>query len=121
MIGMSAYGLINSNLISLDRARAAARTSQAVSAALGYLESVNPAHQPEGSTSLGPIIIQWQSSTLREPKDGSGHPGGISLYEIGLYLTRVKLIEDQHLLYEFELRQVGYKQVRDLGDDNAFE
>lgn len=111
-LGLALFSLINTNLQSLNRIRAHADQADAVRNALDWMELVNPAQTPEGSTEIGDTRIQWQAQTLEPLRDGAGYPGGIGLYQVGLYNTKVTLTYGAGGTFTFNLRQTGYTQVR---------
>ncbi len=113
-IGMASFDWINSSLESLGRVQDHSLRQQAVRNALSFMESVNPMNDPSGEAKMGPYTIYWESRLAEPEKDGVGHPFGISLYRLGLYDTHIKVGINEKEIASFDLRQVGYRQVREF-------
>lgn len=110
-VGMALFSWINTSLIGLNRAEAAAARSQAINNALEYMEQVNPAEQPDGMVELGALGIKWQSSEVEPLRDGMNPAGSKGFYRLGLYDTEVKVFMEDNEIATFSLRQAGYRQV----------
>ncbi|NJO15374.1 MAG: prepilin-type N-terminal cleavage/methylation domain-containing protein [Thioploca sp.] len=115
--GIALLSWINTNLMSLQRIQQAQQRQQAIQNALVFMETVNPLEKPQGKETIGIYQIDWNATALELPKDGVTSLGGISLFQIGLYETEVKVKVKQDLLAQFTLRQAGYKQVRQFKDE----
>ncbi len=113
-IGMATFDWINSSLGSLGRVQAHHLRQQAIRNALAFMEQVNPMEHPTGERKMGPYSIRWESRLTEPAKDGSGYPAGISLYKLGLYDTHIRIDINEKNIAEFDLRQVGYTQVREF-------
>ncbi len=111
-IGMALYGWINSNLIGLQRVKYHNEKAMVLRNVLEWMKQVNPMEQPEGSREINGWQVAWESREIAPPKDGVGHPGGIGLFQVALYDTRVTVSYPGEVLDEVTLRQFGYKQVR---------
>jgi hypothetical protein len=82
--------------------------------ALEVMSVVNPMLQETGKIDLGPYTVSWKSAATTPVADGVGYPVGVSLYQLALYKTNVRIEGPQGtLLAAFDLRQVGYRRVRD--------
>jgi general secretion pathway protein I len=84
---------------------------------MSLLDTVNPMERPEGSQSLGNYTVYWRSTPLTAPIDGVGFPAGQSLYQLAMYRTDVQVYRqaarrDTSPFLSFDLRQIGWKQVR---------
>jgi general secretion pathway protein I len=112
--GLALFSWINTNLISLQRVAEIQRHDRLTRSALEFMETVNPMTQPRGENRLGPYTIRWDARPVLPPRDGIGYPGGVSLFQVGLYDTDVDIAPAEgqgHV--QFTLRQVGYRQVRE--------
>ena len=110
--GVALLDWLNTNLISLQRVQQAQQRHQAIENALVFMETVNPLEKPQGKATIGIYQIDWNATALELPKDGMTSTGELSLFQIGLYETEVKVKVKKDLLAHFTLRQVGYNQVR---------
>lgn len=107
--GYALFGWINSNIMALNRIHETNARSEAMQNTLEYMNGVNPMLKPEGSASLGQYKIRWESKPITLLQDGNG------LYQLALYDTLVKAeTGEAQPWFEFRLRQVGYKKVREL-------
>lgn len=115
--GIALLSWINTNLMSLQRVQQAQQRQQAIQNALVFMETINPLEKPQGKETIGIYQIDWNVTAIELPKDGVTSIGGISLFQVGLYETEVKVMVKKDLLAQFTLRQTGYKQVRQFKDD----
>ena len=78
------------------------------------MQTVNPMLTPEGDSSFAAYRLTWKSNAITDVQDGVGYPAGTSLYQLALYDTLVSVVNrDGTPWFSFNLRQVGYKKVRD--------
>ena len=112
-VGMALLSWLNGSLISLRRVQEVAAVQAAARDALAYLDTINPMLTPQGETELGEWRLRWQAREVEPAREGAGYPGGIGLFDVGLYDTRVWLERDGRAIEEFVLRQVGYRKVRE--------
>lgn len=107
--GYALFGWINSNIMALHRIHESNARSEATQNILEYMDNINPMLKPEGGASLGQYKIRWESKPITLIQDGN------SLYQLALYDTLVKAENrETQPWFEFRLRQVGYKKVREL-------
>ena len=107
--GYALFGWINSNIMTVNSIREANARADATQNILEYMEGVNPMQKPAGRANLGIYKFRWESKPSTLPQDGRG------LYRLALYDTLVKAEkQDAQPWFEFRLRQVGYKKVREL-------
>lgn len=96
----------------LDSASRVGRSNASVQVTLNAIEvmaAVNPMIKESGKIDLGPYSVAWTSAPAAPMVDRTG-----SLYQIGLYDTRVRVEEPPSaVLAAFTMRQVGYRRVRD--------
>ena len=113
--GMALFGWINSNIVTLSRVQEINAQSAATVNAVEYMNSVNPMISPEGQIDLGSFRLLWKAEVVTDLRDGAGYPYGISLYQLGMYQTKVTIQKPEgQFWFAFTLRQVGYKKVREL-------
>ena len=113
--GMALFSWINSNIITLNSVREINAENAATLNAVEYMHNINPMTSPEGQTNLGSYRLSWKAETTTEPRDGAGYPFGISLYQLGLYQTKITVQKsDGRFWFAFTLQQIGYKKVREL-------
>lgn len=113
--GMALFSWINSNIITLTRVQEINAENAAVLNAVEYMHNINPMTSPEGQTNLGPYRLSWKAEAATEPRDGASYPFGISLYQLGMYQTKITVQKsDGQYWFAFTLQQVGYKKVREI-------
>ncbi|MEN9461215.1 MAG: hypothetical protein RIS84_1235 [Pseudomonadota bacterium] len=111
--GMALFSWMNTNTMSLQRVQFVQQRNIATRNALMYINTINPLQTPQGSTTLGSYIVNWNSKALEPPKDGMAHTGGQGFYQVGLYEVAVEVQDlDKQVLANFTVREVGYLQVR---------
>ena len=114
-VGMTLFSWINSNIEALERVQDANARAAATANVLEYMSTVNPMTTPEGKADLGSYRMTWRAAAVTATQDGTGYPSGMSLYQFALYDNLVALEKsDGTPWFNFTLRQVGYKKVRDL-------
>ena len=107
--GYALFGWINSNIMTLNSIREANARAEATQNILEYMNAVNPMLKPSGSASLGQNKIRWEAKPVTLVQDGNG------LYQLALYDTQIKAENEQsNPWFDFRLRQVGFKKVREL-------
>jgi len=113
--GMALFSYINSNIITLNRVQEINAKNAATLNIVEYMNNINPMTSPEGQSHLGSYQISWKAEMLTEPRDGAGYPYSISLFQLGLYQTKVIVKKtDDKFWFSFNLQQVGYIKVREL-------
>ena len=112
--GMALFSWINSNIITLNRVQESNAENAATLNVVEYMNNVNPMTSPEGKADLGAYRLAWKSEASTEPRDGASYPFGISLYQLGMYQTKITVQKsDGAFWFGFTLQQVGYKKVRE--------
>ena len=111
--GIALFSWINSNIITLNRVQESNAENAATLNVVEYMNNVNPMVSPEGNADLGAYRLAWKAEVSTEPRDGAGYPFSISLYQLGLYQTKIAVQKpDGAYWFGFTLQQVGYKKVR---------
>jgi general secretion pathway protein I len=114
-VGIALFSWINSNIMALGRVQDANARAEATANALEYMNTVNPMLMPEGKASFGNYQLKWKAAPTTTLQDGANYPSGVSLYQFALYDNVVSLqTRDGDPWFDFTLRQVGYKRVRDM-------
>ena len=112
---MALFSWINSNIMALGHVQDANARASATANVLEFMNTVNPMVTPEGKATLGAYRMTWKAVPVTALQDGTGYPSGISLYQFALYDNAIALETlDGTPWFNFTLRQVGYKKVRDL-------
>lgn len=111
---LTLYGLFNTNLIALQRARAVAAHLPAAQRAVAYLSEVNPRHQEEGRFTFDDdnYEVVWSASLLEPARQSQHAYGWMGHYEIGLYRVEFTLRERDRFVGTYRLRLIGYEKVR---------
>lgn len=110
--GLALFAAFNGALRMLDRAERSRQTDVGIENALAWLETVNPMQVDHSEQELGDYRLRWRADMVAPARDndtGFLRPG---LYQVALYRLRCQLWRDGRLEREFELRRVGYRQVR---------
>jgi general secretion pathway protein I len=112
--GMALFSWINSSIVSLRRVEDANARNEAASNIIEYMQAVNPMLTPDGKADFGAYQIKWKSDQQVDTVDGVSNPQGTSLFQLGLYQTRIEAIkaDDPHW-FDLKLTLVGYKKVRE--------
>lgn len=112
--GAALFSWINTELGSVARLQESNARAEALANVLELMQTVNPMLTPEGTRSFAAYSLSWKSNAVTDVQDGVSYPVGISLYQLAMYDTRVNINNrDGTLWFDFSLRQVGYKKVRD--------
>jgi hypothetical protein len=108
------FTLVGGVLSSANRVGRSNETAQVTLNALEVMSVINPMLEDTGKIDLGPYTVSWKSAATTPVADGVGYPVGVSLYQFALYKTNVRIEGPRGtLLAAFDLRQVGYRRVRD--------
>lgn len=112
--GWALFSWVNASIVSLRRVEDANARSAATSNAVEYMQTVNPMLSPQGRVNLGSYRIAWTAAAVTTPLPGTDFQRGRSNYDLALYDTTVRAFrgDDAGPWFEFRLRQVGFKQVR---------
>lgn len=111
--GLALFSWMNTNTLSLQRVQSVQQRNIATRNALMYINTINPLQTPQGSTILGSYVVNWTSRVLEAPKDGVNNMGAPGFYQVGLYDVQVEVTDlEKQVLAKFNVRQVGYLQVR---------
>lgn len=112
--GVALFGWINSELGALTRLQESNAQAEAKINVMEFMHTVNPMLTPEGKASFSAYSLSWQAKEVSDVQDGLSYPRGISLYQLALYDTTVKIHRNDGVpWFKITLRQVGYKRVRD--------
>lgn len=117
MVAMALYGLQNANLFTMQRAEAHASSNEATRSALAVIDTINPMDTPKGDRTVGALEVAWQAEPVEPVKTGVSISGLPSLFDLGLFNVHVKVTEGPRTVTAFDVRQVGYKQVRSVEKD----
>jgi len=108
------FTLVGGVLSSANSVGRSNETAQVTLNALEVMSAVNPMLQQTGRIDLGPYAVSWKSEATTPVSDGVGYPVGVSLYQLAVYNTSVRVEgPGAALLAAFDLRQVGFRRVRD--------
>jgi general secretion pathway protein I len=112
-VGMALFSWINASIVSLRRVEDSNARNDAAANVIEYMQSVNPMLTPLGKADFGAYQIQWNSDPLTDEVDGVTSPAGNSLYQMGMYQTKISVVKaDDPNWFDLKLKLVGYKKVR---------
>ena len=113
-IGAALFAWINSELSALGRVQQSDARAEAMVNAVEYMHTVNPMLTPEGRAAMAGYTLAWKAKAVTAVQDGVSYPRGVSLYQLALYDNYVTVQQaDGSRWFDFTLRQVGYKRVRE--------
>jgi general secretion pathway protein I len=109
--GLALFGWINQSLSTATRLRDSQARSQLQLEGVSWLETINPAAEPEGEREMGGLRLTWRA-TLVEPMQTEFTYGGslaprwmIGLYRLNASITRT----DGSLRSDWEQVSAGWK------------
>ncbi len=112
--GMALFAWINTELGNVAKVQESNERAEAMVNAVEFMHSINPMLRPQGKMVFGTYKIEWLAKEVTAVQDGVSYPQGISLFQLALYDTLVTIRRPDGLLwFDFTLRQVGFKRVRD--------
>mgnify|MGYP001570751617 FL=1 len=112
--GAALLSWINSELGAVSRLQQSNARAEAKVNVMEYMHTVNPMLTPEGNAAFAAFRLSWNAKEVTPVQDGLAYPRGISLYQLALYDTLVRVTSpDGTPWFDFTLRQVGYKKVRE--------
>ncbi|MFN7520968.1 MAG: prepilin-type N-terminal cleavage/methylation domain-containing protein [Lysobacteraceae bacterium] len=112
MGAVALYALQAQSVRSLQRVAERQAYVAAVDAALPLVEDLNPMREPSGTRRVADLEVRWTSTPLEDPRPGRTAVGLESLFEVGLYAVDVEVRRNSEPRARFNLRRVGYRQVR---------
>ncbi|MCE2943375.1 MAG: prepilin-type N-terminal cleavage/methylation domain-containing protein [Lysobacteraceae bacterium] len=112
MGAVALYALQAQSVRSLQRVAERQAYVAAVDAALPLVEDLNPMREPSGTRRVADLEVRWTSTPLEDPRPGRTAVGLESLFEVGLYAVDVEVRRNGEPRARFNLRRVGYRQVR---------
>ncbi|WP_158613418.1 prepilin-type N-terminal cleavage/methylation domain-containing protein [Luteimonas sp. 100069] len=111
--GLALFAAMAQSMQMVGRAEDSRNADAAMRNALAWVEQSNPAESPSGELSFPPYSVAWTSALLepeRPSAAGNLQPG---LHDVGLYRLRVVLRRDSVVIREFDVRRIGWRQVRE--------
>lgn len=89
--------------------------------AIDYLSAQNPALTPNGKQIFDGFSMEWKSEPVTELRETLAPSGGLGLYQVSLYQVQVSAFNRSgQLWFEFPLKLLGYKQVRQPSKGTPF-
>jgi general secretion pathway protein I len=82
---MAFYSFLSTALSAAGRAQTASIEYDRRMNALEIATALNPMASPEGKMDLGSYSIEWSSTPIADPQQGSAYPLGKGIFKIGLY------------------------------------
>lgn len=110
--GMALFAAMGQSVRMVERAEAARERESAQRNALAWLQTVNPAKEPDGQVQLGDVLVRWHAEALEPPRDAMTGYLQAGLFQVALYRVHLELERERQPVAEFEVRRVGYRQVR---------
>lgn len=114
LVAVSLYAWQSTNVQAIQRAEAHARSNAATRSALAVIADVNPMLTPKGERPMGTDTVRWTSTPVQPKRDGVTAVGLPSLFDLGLYELHVQVLDRDTVIAAFDVRQAGYKQVRQM-------
>ena len=108
--GSALFAWINSELGALSRVQQSNARAEAMVNAVEFMHTVNPMLAPEGKVPFAAYNLVWKAKAVTAVQDAAN----FGLYQLALYDNYVTVQQtDGTRWFDFTLRQVGYKKVRD--------
>ncbi|MCU6434930.1 prepilin-type N-terminal cleavage/methylation domain-containing protein [Undibacterium sp. Jales W-56] len=97
----------------LNRFQLQEKESLARLQAIDFLSTQNPFLTPDGKQVFDSFSMEWKSKPISEVRETVSPNGGLGLYQMSLYTVQVVAYDKAgKSWFEFPVRLVGYKQVR---------
>lgn len=106
------YGWLSTNLITMERVLERREAAAATQSALELVRRVNPMEEPRGERQVGALLVSWEASEIEPPRDSVSQVGLPTLFQVGLYVLDVRVQANGEDIHQFQVRQVGHRQVR---------
>lgn len=110
--GMALFSWISNTLSGLNHALESSQKTQYRQNALALMQQINPAVDKTGEIKNPAFTLKWESTAitpLKQEIDSSGTPGS---FVLGLFDSKVAILQKDEKIDEFILRQVGYQRVQ---------
>lgn len=102
----------------LMRAAEANERSVVSQSVLALMDPINPMAEPEGVLALDEeISVSWRSQTIVSPNEGTLVGTLLPGFRVGFYGVNVSVTRGQQPWFEFQMRKVGYQNMRAGGAD----
>ena len=112
--GVALFAWINTEIAALSRVQESNARAEAMVNAVEFMHTVNPMTAPEGKVSFAAYRLEWKARAISAVQDGVGYPAGTSLFQLALFDNHITVQQlDGTPWFEFTLRQIGFKRVRD--------
>lgn len=120
--GMALFGWINANIARAAQLQERSESAQAQLLVLAWVQALNPALQPSGSTDLAPgVHIRWSSQQTSPRQQAAPPPGGVSSpFDLAMFEVQVTLEQPNAAPYALSLQRMGvWRQpwLSDIFDD----
>lgn len=112
MGAIALYGWLSVNTQALGRVEQHRRQAQWTESALDVVRAVNPMQAPNGRRDIGGLIVEWTSRPVEAPRPARTQIGMPGIFDVGLYEMTVRVRSGNDELDSFDVRRVGYRQVR---------
>jgi|SRR5690606_14062842 len=110
--GLALFAAMSQSMQMVGRAEDSRTADAAMRNALAWVEQLNPMEAPSGELQFLPYTVSWTSALVEPARpSATGHlqPG---LHDVGLYRLHLVLRRDSVVVREFDVRRIGYRQVR---------
>lgn len=102
----------------LMRAADANERSIVTQSVLALMEPINPMAEPEGVLPLDEeISVSWRSEAIIPPNEAALVRTLLPGYRVGFYGVTVAVSRSQEPWFDFEMRKIGYQNMRAGGMD----
>lgn len=114
MGAMALYGWLASSLRTIERVQAGSERAATMQLALDAVRGLNPMLTPSGRREIADLDVVWASTAIEPPRAVVTQTGLPTIFEAGLYRVDVRVLRAGEQLVRFDVRQTGYRQVREL-------
>lgn len=110
--GMALFSWINNTLSGLNHALDSSQKTQYRQNALTLMQQINPALEKTGEFKNPAFTLNWQATAVTPLKPEIDYNGNPGLYLLGLFDSKVTILQKGNAVDEFIVRQVGYQRVQ---------
>lgn len=102
----------------LMRAADANERSIVSQSVLALMDPINPMAEPEGTLPLDEeISVSWRSEAIVQPNEGAIVGTLLPGFRVGFYGVNVTVTRAERPWFEFQMRKVGYQNMRGTSAD----
>ena len=79
-----------------------------------YFATLNIQEETAREIEINGYKISWRANLIEPKQQGRSLLGGLSNFDLGLYMVSIEVKKRDQLIGDFHIRRVGYQRVRDV-------